>query len=138
LWNLQTLARITGDTRWVGRAERTLAAFSAPFERTPRGMPMMLAGLSSWLAGKQEIVIAGGAGEGADGLLDALATRYLPFAVTIPLTPERRTTLVEVLPFTEAMTMRTGKATAYVCRDFACSRPTTDAAEMLKEIGTAG
>jgi uncharacterized protein YyaL (SSP411 family) len=132
------LARITGDEEWGSRVDRTLAAFATQMEQTPRAMPMMLAALSCSLAPKQEVVIVGGDEEGADVLFDALASRYLPFAVTIPLRSDERSAPRRLLPFTEAMTMREGRATAYVCRDFACSQPTTDPAKMLNQLASAG
>ncbi len=132
--NVLALERITGEEKWSSRVERTVAAFSRQLDQTPRAMPMMLAALSASLAPKQEIVIAGRAEE-TGPLWDALAACYLPFAVTIPLRPDNGPALAALLPFTEAMAPREGNGTAYVCRDFACSRPTSDAAEMLKEIG---
>jgi uncharacterized protein YyaL (SSP411 family) len=138
VWNLLVLARITGDEQWGSRVDRTLAAFATQMEQTPRAMPMMLAALSCSLAPKQEVVIVGGDEEGADVLFDALASRYLPFAVTIPLRSDERSAPRRLLPFTEAMTMREGRATAYVCRDFACSQPTTDPAKMLNQLASAG
>ena len=99
---------------------------------------MMLAALSSFLASKQEIVIVGPEGrEDSTRLHGALASRYLPFAVTIPVAPDRQDDLARLLPFVGAMTMSEGRATAYVCRDFACGQPVTDAAGMLNQIGAA-
>ena len=98
---------------------------------------MMLAALSSFLARKQEIVIVGPEGrEDSARLHRALAARYLPFAVTIPVAPDRQHDLVRLLPFIGAMAMRDGKATAYVCRDLACGQPATAAAGMMNEIDT--
>ena len=39
--------------------------------------------------------------------------------------------LIRVVPFLEAYTTHRDSATAYVCRDYQCERPTTDVAEML-------
>jgi uncharacterized protein YyaL (SSP411 family) len=137
LWNLLALARLTGEEEWSGGIERTLTAFAMQLERTPRAMPMMLAAASSFLAPRQEVVIVGPEGtEDSARLHRALAARYLPFAVTIPVTPDRQHDLVRLLPFIGAMAMRDGKATAYVCRDFTCGQPATDAAGMMNEIDT--
>jgi uncharacterized protein YyaL (SSP411 family) len=34
--------------------------------------------------------------------------------------------LLDLLPWVGGQTMREGKPTAYVCRNFVCGRPTTD------------
>jgi uncharacterized protein YyaL (SSP411 family) len=38
------------------------------------------------------------------------------------------------LPFVGSMTLRDGRATAYVCRDFACRQPVTDPAGLAAEL----
>ena len=56
----------------------------------------------------------------------ALAELYLPFAVTIVVEPgARQARLAKALPFVEPMTMRDGRATAYVCWNFTCQEPVT-------------
>ncbi len=37
-------------------------------------------------------------------------------------------------PFTAGMTMRDGKATAYVCRDFACRQPVATVGELRAQL----
>jgi uncharacterized protein len=139
LWNLLVLARLTGDEEWSGRIAPTLAAFSAQLQQTPRALPMMLSALSASLARSHEIVIVGPEGRAdTERLREALAQRYLPFAVTVPLAPDAQARVARLLPFTAALTMREGRATSYVCRDFACSQPTTDAADMLSRIDAPG
>ena len=134
-WNLLALARLTGAGELAARVERTFEAFRAQMVQTPRAMPMMLGALSTWLAAKQEVVIVGPEGrEDTVRLRSALASRYLPSAVIVPLAPERQEAVARQIPFVEDMRMRDGLATAYVCREFACSQPTTDADEMLKQL----
>jgi uncharacterized protein YyaL (SSP411 family) len=138
-WNLLTLARLSGEEPLGARLERAFGAFRTQLVDTPRTMPMMLAALCTWVAAKQEIVIVGTqGGEDTQRLRSALASRYLPFAVTVPISPEKQEAAARQIPFVAAMTMRGGQATAYVCRDFACSQPTTDAAELLEQLGDRG
>jgi uncharacterized protein len=42
--------------------------------------------------------------------------------------------LARVMPWIEAMGMRDGRATAYVCREFACRAPTTDPETLAAEL----
>ena len=70
-------------------------------------------------------------------MLEATGRTYLPFTVTVPIAEEHRAALARVLPWTSAMTMRDGRATAYVCRAFACEAPTTsheDLSERLRAL----
>jgi hypothetical protein len=135
VWNALTLARLTGDAEWAARVERTFGAFSAPLSQTPRALPMMLAALAASLAPTQEVVIVGRAGdEQTRAMHAALGSRYLPFAVIVPVSPDQRDRLARTLPFVGAMDVRDDRATAWVCRDFACRQPTTDVAEMLRHV----
>ena len=43
--------------------------------------------------------------------------------------------IVRLAPFTESQLAVNGKATAYVCQDFACKLPTNDIATMLLQLG---
>jgi uncharacterized protein YyaL (SSP411 family) len=50
--------------------------------------------------------------------------------LTVRLDPARHDALGRLLPWTAAMGMRDGKATAYVCQEFTCQAPTTDPAAL--------
>jgi hypothetical protein len=60
---------------------------------------------------------------------------YLPFTVMVPLDAATRGRVAAVLPFTAAMTALDGQAAAYVCRNFACERPVTTAADLRSALG---
>ena len=78
-------------------------------------------------AGLAQIVLVGDPGQpDAQALRDELAATYLPFAIVLPVAPgEAQAALARRLPWIAAMTPRDGRATAYVCRDFACREPVT-------------
>jgi hypothetical protein len=97
---------------------------------------MMLAGLSAWHAGVQQIAIVGAAGDTSREALERVAgARYLPFTVVVPITPgERQRRLGAVAPFVTAMGALDGRSTAYVCRDFACQAPVTDPASLAAQL----
>jgi uncharacterized protein YyaL (SSP411 family) len=63
-----------------------------------------------------------------------VADRYLPFAVTFTLTGDRRAALAQAMPFVAAMEPIDGKATAYVCRHFACRQPVTTPEALAAEL----
>jgi len=134
--NLLTLAHLLDDADARSKAERTLARYGPRAGRAARAIPMMLAALSAWHAGATQIVIVG-SHEAAAPLRAEAARRYLPFALNVPVTPgERQEAIGTLLPFVRAMRTADGKATAYVCRDFACREPVTAAAALAAQLET--
>ena len=117
------------------RIERTFGLFSS---HLGRAVPMMLSALSTYHAGVPQIVIAGEA-EAPDtrALFDALRVSYRPTAVVVPVFSQHRERLERVLPWVESMTARDGRATAYVCRDFACQAPVHTAEALVGQLGAA-
>ena len=126
--NLLTLARLTGDGGIRERLERALARFGPGLGHGPRAVPMLAAALSAYHAAATQIVVVGERAEaGTVALRRRAAARYLPFAVRVNVEPgEAQAALGEVLPFVAPLTMRGGRATAYVCSNFACREPTSD------------
>jgi hypothetical protein len=134
--NLIVLAHLTGDATWRARVERTFQGAAAPITGAGRSVPMLLAGLSAWHAGVQQIAIVGAAGDPSREALERVAAaRFLPFAVVVPVEPgERQQRLGAIVPFITAMRALDGRTTAYVCRDFACQAPTADPAELARQL----
>ncbi len=61
--------------------------------------------------------------------------KYDPFSVIVPVQPgPSQSELARLLPFIASMDMRDGRATAYVCHDFTCSEPATDAAGLAERL----
>jgi uncharacterized protein YyaL (SSP411 family) len=130
---LLRLARITGSQEYEEEAERTLRAFPDA-ARAPSTHAWLLLALDFALGPSFEIVIAGEP-DAADtrAMLAAFRERYLPHKVLL-LRPADGAALARLAPFTGEMRSLDGKATAYICRDFACQRPTTDTAEALRAL----
>ena len=131
--NLLTIAHLTGDEDARGKVQRTLGRYGARAGRAARAIPLMLAALSGWHAAAAQVVIVGTDRQRA-GLERAAASRYLPFAIAIPLVPEHQRALGEALPFVGAMGTVDGEGTAYVCRDFTCRAPVTSPDAMLAQL----
>jgi uncharacterized protein YyaL (SSP411 family) len=109
---LLRLARMTDRENFRRAAERTLEAFSVRMTSGGAGVPQMLAALSFALGRPMEIVLAGPRDA---AILAAIRRKFLPNAV--------------VAGATEApvpMPAIDGKATVYVCSNFACNLPVTE------------
>jgi uncharacterized protein YyaL (SSP411 family) len=136
--NLMTLAHLTGDADAARKVERTLARFGARIGAAARAIPGMMGNLSAWHAGQSQIVIVGPRDrEDTAALRRVVASLFLPFAVVVPIEPvkpgepgEPQARLAALLPWTQPMAMIDGRATAYVCRNFACERPVTGAEDL--------
>jgi len=124
-----------GVGSYAERIERAFGAFGASASMRGRSVPMMLAALSTYHAGMPQVVIAGESGA-ADtrAMTDLVRSRYMPTAVVVPIREADRPALARLLPWTQALVMREGKATVYVCRDFACQMPATSAAELETQL----
>ncbi|HYT75176.1 MAG TPA: thioredoxin domain-containing protein [Vicinamibacterales bacterium] len=135
--NLLALAHLTDDGEARRKVERTLGRYGPRAGRAARAIPMMLAGLSAWHAGAAQIVVLGGEAE-ALPLRAAIARRYLPFALVVPVRPgDAQRTLSSILPFIASMRRMDERATAFVCRDFACREPVTSADALASQLTPA-
>jgi hypothetical protein len=134
--NLIVLAHLTDDGVFRQRIDRTFGGAAARIAGAGRSVPMMLAALSAWHAGVQQVVLVGtGDDESMRKLSRVVAQRYLPFAVTVPVEPgPQQERLARVVPLIGAMSERDGRPTAYVCRDFTCQAPTSDLDELAAQL----
>ncbi len=142
---LLRLGRLTGDVELLDRAEALRRALAGPVGEAPSAYTMSLVALDLALGPSQEVVVAGDPDEpGTRRMLAALAGRYAPRTAVLFKPAGSRTEapggppadlLAQLAPFTEPHDLLDGKATAYVCTDFACQRPTADIPEMLTQLG---
>jgi uncharacterized protein YyaL (SSP411 family) len=140
--NLIVLSHLAANPAWADRIDRTLRLFGTRLEQMGRAVPMMASALSTFTAGVQQVVIVTpNAGLTSDDakLARVVAERYLPFAITLMLTSERRDALAARMPPVGAMEALDNRATAYVCRNFACRQPVTAPDALAAELaGTIG
>jgi uncharacterized protein YyaL (SSP411 family) len=120
------------------KVERTLQYFGPRLTQSGRAAPMMMAALSAYHAATSQLVIVGDpAARDTQALSDVVRRCYLPTAIVIPLAPERRHSVGDLLPWTTSMKEAGGRATAYLCRNFACEAPTNDAEELARLLKRA-
>jgi uncharacterized protein YyaL (SSP411 family) len=135
--NLLVLSHL-GLGSFSGQIERTLGVFASRLAQSGRVAPMMLAALSTYHAGTPQLVILGDPSANDTRALRKVAIqRYLPTTIVVPLASSTRAPLSELLPWTASMKELDGRATAYLCRDFACETPTADARELERILNAS-
>jgi uncharacterized protein YyaL (SSP411 family) len=137
LWNLSRLAQMTDSAPWREMAERSLALFGERAKQQPQSMPQLLVALDFHLDKPKQIIIAGSL-QRADTqkMLREVHRQYIPGKVVLLADGGAgQQFLIQYLPFLKTVKRLDGKATAYVCENYACKLPTTDVAVMLKQLG---
>ncbi|MBO8170796.1 MAG: thioredoxin domain-containing protein [Bacillaceae bacterium] len=133
--NLLKMSRLTGDSDFEKTAEEQMKAFAGDIQEHPPAHSYFLMALQFALYPTREIVIAGERNhQDTRDMIRAIHKMFLPQAVTL-LNPAGETTdLTELVPFVKDQTQRDGKATAYVCENFACQSPVTELERLKKQL----
>ena len=132
--NLLRMAQLREAKEYRERGEKTIKAFGEILGRAPTALPQMLVALDYSLGKPRQIVIAGEK-DNADTkkLLSEVRAHYLPSATLILADQsEGQKYLGEKLEAIRAMKKVDGKAAAYVCENFTCKVPVTDANALRK------
>ena len=132
--NLLRLAQLRDEKKYRERGEQTIKAFAGILGRAPTALPQMLVALDYSLGKPQQIVIAGEKDKAdTKRLLLAVRAHYLPGATLVLADQgEGQKYLGEKLEAIRAMKKVDGKAAAYVCENFTCKAPVTDASALRK------
>ena len=127
--NLLALAHLTGEVAYSNRAGDAVNSFGTRLVQLGRAVPLMAAALSTALSGSEQIIVVGHAGAAdTTALWQGAHRNFRPFAVSVLVDPKQQGAIAAHMPWVAAMKMLDGKATAYVCRNFTCETPFTDAA----------
>ncbi len=132
--NLLRLAQMVDKAEWYDLATGTFSAFAEPLQNWPQAMPNMLAAVDYQLQKPKQIIIAGDMqSQDTRRMLREVFSRYLPNKIVmVAQGGEKQKNLATLQPFVENISMRDGKATAYICEDFVCSLPTSEIPVMIK------
>ena len=124
------LFQLLGREDWRDKSVQTAQAFAERLAQIPSAMPLLLRGQMLLDAPPQHVVIVG---EKADSgaLIAAARAGFAPFRHLILLDEASREFFGERQQWTREMKQVDGKPTAFVCRDFACQAPTTDATRLF-------
>jgi len=134
--NLLRLARFTGNTHLEERAMELGRTFSKAVNQFPSGYTQFLVAVDFSIGPSYEVVIVGKSeGDDTREMLEALRTRFIPNKVTVFRPSEMESPPIDRLAeYVKYQVSRDGKATAYVCMNFACKEPTTEVDKMLELI----
>jgi len=134
--NLLRLARMTNHAGFRESAERIFAAFAPRLSHVPMAVPQMLAACE-WVTGQPREIVLAGDKEGIDTqeLLRTLRSHFVPGKVVLLVdSAEARAVLAAWIPSIAAMTKLHERAAAYVCRNYTCQLPVSEADQLAKLI----
>ena len=136
---IETLLRLkvlTGETRYETRALAALRSMVDLMSRYPGGFGRFLCAHDFNLGPVVEVALLGPSHESLRPFVAEVFGRYLPnraVAGAVGADPAARAGL----PLLEGRAPVDGKATAFVCRNYACALPTTDPATLAGQLETA-
>ncbi|MBI3666611.1 MAG: thioredoxin domain-containing protein [Acidobacteria bacterium] len=131
LSNLHRLSVLLGRNDLAEKAAQIIHVFAGAIEKNPLAYDRMLAGIQSWHEGLVEIAILGQGGDPRTReLVRTLYRGYLPNKLVV-----RAEQADDRLPLLTGRGLIDGRPTAYVCRNYACRKPTTSPQELSEQLG---
>jgi len=125
------MAAYTGENVWRERAMEVISPLASAVARAPLAIPNIAAALEFALATPREIAIAGdpSAPETLE-LVRVVASTYDPDRVVAWGEPDQ-------VPLLQGRSAVEGRASAYVCENFACRTPATSPDELRRQLATS-
>jgi uncharacterized protein YyaL (SSP411 family) len=125
---------VTGNEDYAAKAVTPMRTLAELMGRAPAGTGRWLAALDFYLSTPKEVAIVGPASEPATlSLLRTVNGRYLPNRVVVGAEGESAAA-ASGLPLLEGRGMVNGQPTAYVCENYACQLPVTDAEALSSQL----
>jgi uncharacterized protein YyaL (SSP411 family) len=134
--NLLRLTRFSGRTELEERASSMSKAFSKQIGQYPSGYTQFMVSVDFGLGPSYEVVVVGEPkAEDTRDMLRSLRTSYIPNKIVIFRSSDtEEPQITQIADFVKNHVSVNGKATAYVCQDYACKMPVTDVAEMRGQL----
>jgi len=135
--NFLRISRITGNSELEQKAEQLIQAFSKDITSSPIAYTQLLASVDFMFGPAREIVISGDPLlKDTQAMVKAVRKRFLPNKVVL-LYPQgsEGQKLVALSPFVGNMVPTDKKPTAFVCEQYACKTPITDAEQLENLLG---
>ncbi len=138
--NFTLLGNMTGNSKWLEHADMISKRAAGSLKQNPTGHSMLAVGLVYVLGKSYEIVISGDPdNDSTIRMIDEINRPYIPNKVVIINESNNDESFIqEIAPYTREQIAINDKATAYVCNNHACDRPTNDINEAIKLISGDG
>jgi uncharacterized protein YyaL (SSP411 family) len=119
------------------QAHKIITLFGTTLQSSPSAVPMLVSAADFLERGKQQIVLAGDkTAPEFQALLKVVQSRLLPNAVLLHADGgEGQVWLAKHNEALAEMKAVTGKPAAYVCQNYTCQAPVTDATALEKLLG---
>jgi len=123
---------LLGEPTWVDRAHVTLERLGPTAAKAPQAFGRLLAAVDFYLGRPVELALIGDPAEPqASKFLEVIRARYLPNRLVAVAPSARQSPAIPLLSDRAAIG---GKATAYLCEGFVCQAPTTDPADLARQL----
>ncbi len=132
--NLLRLYNLTTDQLYLERADRLLSAFAKKLSTRSSAHPALLAALEMRLDKPFQIVLIGPDKKSLKPMLKTLESLYLPNRGIAQVAEDMGRPPRGLLPITDSKISMKGAATAYVCIDTVCERPTHDPNRLAQQL----
>ena len=132
LMNILRLSRMTGNLDLTNISGQIMRTFAETVNNYPSGYAQFLCALDFALGPTKEIIIAGEPdSDDTKKILKETRRRFLPGKVVI-LHPEKDKSIEEIIGFVKEQKAIDGKATAYICENYACKAPANDINKIIQ------
>lgn len=127
--NLVRLSRITGHDPYISRAQGLLLLYAPFFRKLPDQFGNLLCAADLFIHADQEVaIVANEVGPDLKEMIFCAHNGYRPNQLVVVSKPTSSYRLLE-----HRGTI-SGKPTAYICKNFACQKPTTSAEDLLPVV----
>ncbi|HNG34903.1 MAG TPA: thioredoxin domain-containing protein, partial [Blastocatellia bacterium] len=131
---LTRLALLTGEESYRQKAEQVLKLLKPAMLRVPSAFGHLLCALDTFLASPYEVALIGAPeSEDTRRLIAEVFSRYSPNKV-VALARAGDERAAQAIKLLEGRSQIENNATAYVCRNFYCEAPVTDAAQLRRQL----
>ncbi|XP_035696077.1 spermatogenesis-associated protein 20-like isoform X1 [Branchiostoma floridae] len=129
--NLLRLASFHDDEGWRNKSVQLMTAFGARLAAIPLALPEMVSALIFYQQTPKQIIIAGNPRDrDTKALLQCVHSSFNPNKILIIADGKEHGYLYEKLKVLSTLKKVDGKATAYVCENYACSLPVNTVLEL--------
>jgi len=135
--NLLRLGRMTANSDLEHRAAKIGSALSKNVRQSPSAYTQLLVAVDFAVGPSYEVVIAGNSRAGDTmEMLKALRRQFLPNKIVLFNPAEQASPeIFRLAEFIKTQPSLDGKATAYICMNYHCQRPTNEIDKMLELLG---